>query len=345
LLRIFKSRRDGGPDRYIHGIAIPLITAGLVILAAPALRDVLLHLLDKVLQTNLDFAQTPKTGFFLLIAGLFVYVGERLFGFGASPLLALRHQSFLPLPRSLSSRDLPAKIALNRVQPIDCDLYAVMNSTPKNLEAALSIQSEWANKVVGTITSLPNAPVAYYGIVHIPFQFLAGFRFSTFKHVHFFELERANATWRELRAEKSASDLTLIIEKSKIPEAAQDVAIRISISYMVHQNEVVQVLPISYGDVHIHLPIPRIDAIESYADLRNVCSRFRQTLDLDEVRSKRVHVFYSGPVSLGFALGQQISPSIHGEVHVYNYDASSAPAYSWSVQLAQLPQAQHVRLH
>ena len=122
-------------------------------------------------------------------------------------------------------------------------------------------------------------------------------------------------------------------------------AIRISISYAVDSSDVKKVMPPDYADVNLSLRQPRLDAIRSLADVRKVCEIFRKQIDRTDLRSKRIHIFYSGPVSLGFALGQQISPTIHGQVHVYNYDSSKAPAYAWSIQMAQNQTEAHVRLH
>jgi hypothetical protein len=346
LLGILKKEEDGGPASYIHRIAVPIITVGIAILAAPSFRDFLLRLLDKVFNTHLDFAQSPLTGFALLGIGLAIYFVERIVeNFGGKPLLALRHQSFLPLPRTLSRGDLPRKISMNRVRPIDCDLYSVMNGPHKNVEAALSIQAEWTSKAIGAITTMPDAPVAYYGIVHIPFQFLAGCRFSTFKFVYLFELERGRDRWREIGARKGESSLQFIVDRTTSSAAAEDIAIRISISYTVPKGEVAKVLPAQFSDIHLRIKSPRIDAISSLSDLNELCSAFRKEIDNDNVRKNRIHIFYSGPVSLGFALGQQISPSIHGEVHVYNYDATLSPAYAWSINLSLSPRDVHVRYY
>ena len=119
-------------------IAIPLIFAGIGILAAPDLRDLVLHLLDKEFQTQLDFRQSEATGWILLGCGLCVYSIERLtWSFGGQPIFALRHQSFLPLPPTLTRKDLPPRFAMKRVRSIDCDLFALMNANPKKVEASL----------------------------------------------------------------------------------------------------------------------------------------------------------------------------------------------------------------
>jgi hypothetical protein len=84
------------------------------------------------------------------------------------------------------------------------------------------------------------------------------------------------------------------------------------------------------------LPSPRIDAINSYEDVDKICKLFRGVLDeicTRVVKSALVHVFYAGPVPLGFSLGRQISKTIHHRVVVHNYTPSSTPRYQWAVEV------------
>jgi hypothetical protein len=343
---LFEKREEGGPPLFIHTIAIPLIVARVGILAAPGFKDLILHMLDKAFQTRLEFGTSQSTGWILLGLGLSVYVFERLaWNFGGQPIFALRHQSFLPLPRTLTRQDLPRRFAMKRVRPIDCDLYALMNAIPPKVESSLTVQAEWAQKAIGAVTGSPDAPVAYYGIVHIPFQFLAGTRFSTYRRIELFELERDTGQWRPLLRNKKAKPLAVQVDREGLSDPFEDVAIRISISYTVHSNEVAQVLPPNFANIHLRIDKPRIDAIQTFDDVLNICAAFRTEIDGDHIRGKRLHIFYSGPVSLGFSLGQRISPTIHGEVRVYDYDAGATPKYNWDVLLTHAPMEEHVRRH
>jgi hypothetical protein len=346
LFGLFEKKDEGGPPFYIHTIAIPLIVAGIGILAAPDLRDFVLHLLDKVLRTQLDFNQSQATGWVLLGCGLCVYAIERLtWNFGGQPIFALRHQSFLPLPPTLTRQDLPRRFAMKRVRSIDCDLFALMNANPQKVDASLTVQWEWAQKAVGAITGSPDAPVAYYGIVHIPFQFLAGSRFSTYRRIELFELERGTGHWRPLLKSKKPKPLSVRIDREGLSNPFEDVAIRISVSYTVSRNDIAKVLPSHFADIHLRIDNPRIDAIETMDDVLGICAAFRKVIDDDHIRGNRLHIFYSGPVSLGFSLGQRINPTIHGEVRVYNYDAGASPKYNWDILLTHAPSEEHVRHH
>lgn len=69
-----------------------------------------------------------------------------------------------------------------------------------------------------------------------------------------------------------------------------------------------------------------------------ICYLFRQALD--EIHNElgsgpAIHVFYAGPVSVGFSLGRRISRTIHNRVFVYNYNAKASPAYAWGIDVTR----------
>ena len=53
----------------------------------------------------------------------------------------------------------------------------------------------------------------------------------------------------------------------------------------------------------------------------------------EEPGPARIHVFYSGPMSVAFCLGRQISPTIHSPVFVYNFSAKATPKYAWALHV------------
>jgi hypothetical protein len=91
-----------------------------------------------------------------------------------------------------------------------------------------------------------------------------------------------------------------------------------------------------FEDVCISIAKPRIDAITHYSQIEIIAAAFRRVLDDLHARvaeAHTVHVFYAGPVSLGFSLGRRISRTIHHRVVVYNYTARTNPRYAWGVEV------------
>ena len=102
-------------------------------------------------------------------------------------------------------------------------------------------------------------------------------------------------------------------------------------------------LPPPRFDAHLSITQPRLDAVTSYCQIRDLGESFRRLLDDPRLRGKTKHIFYAGPVSLGFVLGQRISSTIHGTINVYNFNARSPVLYPWSLSLALQEQEIHVR--
>jgi hypothetical protein len=337
-------KEDGGPDTLIHLIAVPCISAGIFILAAPNFRDLILRYLDKLLGTKLDFAQSPWTGWGLVVIGVAIYIIERLVVKRVNKtFLAFRHQSFSPISNDLASEDLPKRLKYHQIQTVNCDISPYFKAgVAENLQATIIQQLVCIQRIVANKVTLSTAELGYYGIVHIPFQFLAGFNLSTFVSVHLFELERNSAKWKEL-SRQNKSSVSFKREVITNADSVEDVVIRISISYKVTIEECREVVKKEFWDASIELENPRIDSILSYQDVFSLCENFREIIDRPDIRSKTLHIFYAGPVSLGFSLGQRISDTIHGQVFVYNRTEKTSPKYAWNINLSNEASKVHVR--
>nr|WP_292790320.1 SAVED domain-containing protein [Nostoc sp. NMS7] len=200
--------------------------------------------------------------------------------------------------------------------------------------SAVKQNDNFVNDFLKLFKANPEAKTCYYGIVHIPLQFCVGYAFSTWPKVLLFELDRNTNCWDQLANSDSPEvELNVIISQVTNPVA---VAIRIAISFDILKSDVDDVLSQPYEDILIQIGKRRIDAISHYSQVNKICQAFRQVLDdlhnrLD--KSLVVHIFYTGPVSLGFSLGRRISRTIHHQVIVYNYTANTQPCYAWGIKI------------
>jgi hypothetical protein len=114
--------------------------------------------------------------------------------------------------------------------------------------------------------------------------------------------------------------------------------VRIAVSYAVGAADPSEIVGGPYREYSISIGKLGIDKITHYKQVEALASAFRGVLDEihDELpRNLIVHVFYAGPVSVGFSLGRRISRTIHNPVIVYNYTASTRPAYAWGVEVTK----------
>jgi CBASS immunity sensor of nucleotide second messenger signals len=335
------SSNAGRTDVPAHvSIALLLIVAGIAVLI-PGPKDALMSLANSRLGLGLSLDAPWYIGLPLIAGGVFTYIyGEH----GARGdrnratvgiFIALRHQSFEPLASRLDITAMPAPPGQRTIRHVECDQSSFFRGGRIDPAGAVRHQERMAADLAANRTADPDAAIGYYGIVHVPLQFLAGCSVSTWPAVSLFELGRADQHWHELATGAGpALDLTVTtIDRPADPAA---IVIRIAISYDVPVADVADVVAGPFEDIRIGITPPRLDAVTHYGQVDSIAAAFRRVLDdihgrLD--KAKAVHVFYAGPVSLGFSLGRRISRTIHHRVIVYNYNARATPRYVWGIEV------------
>jgi hypothetical protein len=86
-------------------------------------------------------------------------------------------------------------------------------------------------------------------------------------------------------------------------------------------------------EIDVTVPRPERGVVKSEEQTRAYGREFRRVIDTIAQRApacRRIHLFYAGPVSLAFHLGQQISANIHCPVTAWNYRRG---VYEWGIDL------------
>ncbi|MCM2443453.1 SAVED domain-containing protein [Agrobacterium vitis] len=316
-----------------------IIVVGLAIIA-PGPVDAILSFVNNKLHLGLSLDAPWWIGLVVMVIGVALlvlgYVVDRE-GTHKGQFVAIRHQSFQPLAGTLPKEALPTRMRRRSIQSYDCELSALMTGSHVNPKAAVIQQQNLATHIAGIRRSDPNAALGYYGIVHIPLQFLAGCSISSYPEVVLFEHDRSNGSWVELKGGNGPM-LNPEVIRSLDPAAPTAAVIRIEVSYCVAPAEIAKIIPPEYREYRLAIAQPGIDKITHYGQVEAICVLFRTILDEiqnDLGNNVSVHVFYAGPVSLGFSLGRRISRTIHTRVFVYNYTAQSNPAYSWGIDVTR----------
>jgi hypothetical protein len=116
---------------------------------------------------------------------------------------------------------------------------------------------------------------------------------------------------------------------------AKEVILRVSVTFRVRPE---QTNTVGLGDVieiDLELPMPEWGIVRSERQVKDYARVFRDMLDKiagSLPTGQRIHLFYAGPNSLGFCLGQQISENIHPPVIVWNYHQG----YDWAIDLHRI---------
>jgi hypothetical protein len=310
-------------------------------ITTPGVKEAIMGCLNKAfaLGLSLDVPWYVGPPMMLIGVGVFIFGEHRKERSGgatsAGSFVALRHQSFEPLAGRLAAEDIPRRLHNRTVKHVDCDQSAFLSGGSFDPVGAVRQQMRMAADLAAVRRADPDTTFGYYGIVHVPLQFLAGCAVSTFPEVALFELDRATNRWREL-AVGAQPDVGLTVKTLAKPAGAVAVVVRIAVSYEIPLADVADVVTGPFEDIRIAIAKPRIDAITHYPQIEIIAAAFRGVLDDLHARvakAQTVHVFYAGPVSLGFSLGRRISHTIHDRVIVYNYTARTNPRYAWGVEV------------
>ena len=192
----------------------------------------------------------------------------------------------------------------------------------------------------GEITKLlerrSEAEFIFHGHVHIPIAALLGFLFTDRQPVGFFDYHPTASppSWNWPLSEDSAyPTLQILGEIPTAPLKHGDIVLRMSVSYPVRPETTRAVVPNPMLELDLQVPQCERGVVKNERQVLAYGATFRQLLDrvasiVVDPRA-RVHVFYAGPVSLAFHIGQLISSSIHPPVVVWNYSRQ----YDWAIDL------------
>jgi hypothetical protein len=319
-------------------IAKAMFIAGIGVVV-PGLLDVFMELINKTFRLGIDLTVPKWAGWLLLASGVALAIWLRLQDDLSShspsksgkKYVAVTHSSFPTATQNLGKADLGVTASDEFVAQA-CDLSPFFAGASPDLTGALRQQGRLIEDLRASQRSQTESVYGYAGIVHIPLQFHLGSAISTGRNVRLFDKERVSQQWRELQP--TGPSLGVEVNWGDAPDGAAIATVRVEVSYRVDAQAVREVVPPPSIEVVISLDNPRLDAVTAYSQIEEMCVAFRKLMDDLHQRLPphgEVHVFYAGPVCLGFSLGRQLSRTIHPKTFIYNYDRQSRPAYAWSI--------------
>lgn len=253
----------------------------------------------------------------------------------ASPLLILRAESLRSVAADevlaafgddLKGRDMET-VALDFTDLVTGDVIA-------DPEAAAQRLSDPQGTLFGALSRRSDAEFVFHGLAHIPLLVLAGHLVTDRQRVRLFDFHPEAGTWAW---QDDASDLPALathgVPRRNINRAG-DAIVRMAISYPVNAVTARAVVPRPLLEIGLALPTPTRSIVHSEEQTRAYGRDFRRVMDAIARHApacRRVHLFYAGPVSLAFHIGQQVSANIHPAVTVWNFRRG---AYEWGIDLA-----------
>ncbi|MHB8283644.1 MAG: SAVED domain-containing protein [Caulobacteraceae bacterium] len=347
---------DDAARRGLGALATTIGTVGLGILW-PGIKDWLIALLDQGFGTHLYTPPAWLGGAFLALAIVLwaaVLIGparlwsliEHRAGMAGTTkgyVVALKQTGFDPNLPDLRPEELPDELAHRAIQHVSVDLSSNLRRSPPDISRALEEQLQVPTRLAAASGPPAETQLAYCGIVQAPFQLLAGHQLAGWSHVLPFEWDRVNRRWHSL-PDGPGPDLGLQQHTEAAPTGT-DLAIAIEVSSRIDSQAVLGSVP-SVGEIiRIGLATPKLDVITHQQQALAVGAEFRAVLDHARARygdGHPVHVFCAAPMSVGFALGRLISPTIDGPVTVYAFDAQATPPYPWGLIVNSRPQGPQI---
>lgn len=189
---------------------------------------------------------------------------------------------------------------------------------------------------VGALMSRRHAELAFCGHAHIPLAVLMGHATTDRRSVRLLNYHPSPGAedwaWpgpgEEFEALRRADYETGVEARGH-----SEVIIRAAVSYPASREAARAAAPTASHEIELSHPKPERLIVRSEEQVAEYASSFRAALDSLESLSPRVgrvHLFYAGPMALAFRIGQQISPSMHPPVTVWNYRAGR---YEWGIDL------------
>ncbi|BAZ18987.1 putative nucleoside phosphorylase (plasmid) [Calothrix sp. NIES-4071] len=255
----------------------------------------------------------------------------------AAPLLILCAKSLRPIAADEVIKSFGDDLGGREVETAVLDFTDLVSAGVfTSPEIAVQRLTQPQGALFGALARRGDAELVFHGIVHIPLAILVGHLITDRQPVRFFDFHPSpgSNTWSWPGSDEEEFPP---LNVTGLPDAPLphngDVVIRVSVSYAVLAEQTRIVTPSDAVEVDLTLPNPERSIVRSSNQTREYGRVFRRTMDLITQRipnAKRVHLFYSGPVSLAFHIGQQISENIHPPVIAWNFHRR----YDWAIDLA-----------
>lgn len=341
IVKLFKPQIDRWIIKTFIGAGLTLITTGLTGLSWYV--QLFLHIVEIESQQRLgknysigiiDWA-TVIIGFVLLAIGLTIYYVNKNFDKqNKGDFIAIIHKSIDNFITPNYSKLINQREYNIREIIIDqTNLYN--NGTLQYPEASVLEQNNLLSKIDALTRNVNKYKIGYFGLAHIPLTWEIGSTIADKFEITYFEYDRNSSVWKKMY--QNNNNPSLINIKSEIINSASESAIiKIEISYEILDSKIFEVVPECERFITISNPNIGLDSVTDLTTMVEYSKVFRKEIDkiINNDLIKNIHIFYSGPVSLGLALSRKISKRTDPAFFVYNYNRNAQPVYKWALKIS-----------
>lgn len=341
IVKLFKPQIDRWIIKTLVAAGLTLITTGLTGLSWYV--QLILHTIEIESEQRLgknysigiiDWA-TLIIGFVLLAMGLIVYYLNKSFeNQTKGDFVAIVHKSI---------DNFIAPNYLKLVNQKDYNIREIIidqtnlynNGMLEYPEASILQQNNLLSKIDALTKNVEKYQIGYFGLAHIPLIWEVGSTIADKFKISYFEYDRNKSVWKKLSRDNN-SPPAININSKIINPVSENAIIKIEISYDISTAKIFEVVPDCESFITISNPNVGLDSITNLAVIVEYSKVFRNQIDkiINNGSIKNIHVFYSGPVSLGLALSRKISKRTDPAFFIYNYNRNGQPVYKWALKIS-----------
>lgn len=222
--------------------------------------------------------------------------------------------------------------ALRSLQPDTHDQVLHLNDRFENENWTLIAQRQEERIRILLDTVQPkDRRFVVYSLTRIPLAMHLGFILNDKCKVVPFQFHRTSGKWDWPDNTEWQSDFNIIDCHEMKATGSGPVAVRISLSATVTEEQVLQALPTAIGQVSLSVHTPSVDWLRSRNQIEELTVKYRECFQLISQRfgsrCNGVHVFYAGPTGGAINFGRSINLRMSPPVTTYEYDRNASTVY------------------
>jgi hypothetical protein len=263
-------------------------------------------------------------------------------------ILVVRHPGPWPVPPEATAAGIPTALQILHREDFEVDTGRFAAQIDQgDWEGQSRFLAEKASQIRERLSKLTNPEVHYFGLAEVPYAIALGAYLGDEIPIDVHEFDRDSKSWA-WPASVQALKATIDGLPAGEPISAEGSAVlRVELSFAISDQDVQDAVGSKHlCEVKIRLADglnPIICKVRSPADLHEVRLKIRDALAAIRTRFPNlnsIYVFAAAPVSVCFALGQELKPRNSPPIQTYRYrKVEGRPAYTAALELSSALQA------
>lgn len=233
------------------------------------------------------------------------------------------------------------KEALAKSNISDENQYEIISFTPSlgrrpdssdEWESICKEAVQWFLEVKNKLSSSPTQPVFHiFSLAPLPLVIHFGALISSWSKVIPYQYNKSDNSWHPWAGKPDQSEFFQVISRPE-DQTAKDVLMFISVTRSV-EEEAQKLKLYKKNKRNILIFKAKTVSQESIPSVATAVKAVQEIkIELDQALNKMqgvrcVHLFFAGPMALGFLIGRQINLNVFPNIALYNYFAGQNPSY------------------